>query len=98
MPRPSIGRMVHYVSYGTPGGEYKSVCRAAVITIVHSTMPGAHDVIGLAVLNPMGVFFDEYVAPNHVSNSGGTWHWPERVAEEEVDITLTSGQSAEPQR
>lgn len=31
---PSVGRMVHYVSYGTPNGEYKSVCRAAVITEV----------------------------------------------------------------
>lgn len=29
---PSIGRIVHYVSYGTTGGEYPSVCRAAVIT------------------------------------------------------------------
>lgn len=31
---PSVGRVVHYVSYGTPGGEYPSVCRAAVITEV----------------------------------------------------------------
>jgi hypothetical protein len=32
--KPSIGRIVHYVSYGTPGGEYASECRAAVITEV----------------------------------------------------------------
>lgn len=32
--RPSVGRMVHYVSYGTPGGEYASQCRAATITEV----------------------------------------------------------------
>lgn len=31
---PTIGRTVHYVSYGTPGGEYTSVCRAAVVTEV----------------------------------------------------------------
>lgn len=31
---PSVGRQVHYVSYGTPGGEYASVCRAATITEV----------------------------------------------------------------
>jgi hypothetical protein len=30
-PRPSVGRIVHYVSYGTPGREYKSECRAAVV-------------------------------------------------------------------
>lgn len=29
---PSVGRIVHYVSYGTPGGEYTSECRAAIIT------------------------------------------------------------------
>lgn len=32
--KPSVGRIVHYVSYGTPGGEYHSACRAAVITEV----------------------------------------------------------------
>lgn len=32
--KPSIGRIVHYVSYGTPGGEYTSECRAAVVTEV----------------------------------------------------------------
>lgn len=34
MTQPTIGRTVHYVSYGTPGGEYKSECRAAVVTAV----------------------------------------------------------------
>lgn len=34
MSTPSVGRIVHYVSYGTPGGEYASQCRAAVITEV----------------------------------------------------------------
>jgi hypothetical protein len=29
--KPSVGRIVHYVSYGTPGGEYTSQCRAAVV-------------------------------------------------------------------
>jgi len=34
MTRPSVCRMVHYTSFGTPGGEYLPVCRAAVITEV----------------------------------------------------------------
>lgn len=34
MTKPSVGRIVHYVSYGTPGGEYRSKCRAAIITEV----------------------------------------------------------------
>jgi hypothetical protein len=32
--QPSVGRVVHYVSYGTPSGEYTSRCRAAQITEV----------------------------------------------------------------
>jgi hypothetical protein len=32
--RPTVGRTVHYVSYGTPGGEYHSKCRAAMIVEV----------------------------------------------------------------
>ncbi len=32
--KPSIGSPVHYRSYGTPGGEYKSECRAAIVTEV----------------------------------------------------------------
>jgi hypothetical protein len=32
--QPAVGRTVHYVSYGTPGGEYQSKCRAATITEV----------------------------------------------------------------
>lgn len=32
--KPSVGRIVHYVSYGTPGGEYTSQCRAAIVAEV----------------------------------------------------------------
>ena len=32
--KPSVGRIVHYVSYGTLGGEYGKECRAAVVTEV----------------------------------------------------------------
>lgn len=31
---PGLGDLVHYVSYGTPGGEYAPQCRAATITEV----------------------------------------------------------------
>lgn len=42
MRTPAITSWVHYVSYGTPGGEYPPVCRAAVITEVGQwvTLPG----------------------------------------------------------
>lgn len=70
--KPSIGRVVHYVSYGTPGGEYKSQCRAAIITDV------AEQSVSLCVLNPSGMFFN-LVNGYSEEHRGGTWHWPERV-------------------
>ena len=71
---PSTGRIVHYVSYGTEGGEYGKACRAAVVTEVRDS-----DTVGLAVLNPSGVFFNEAEYDGRVTPSGGTWHWPEQV-------------------
>lgn len=80
--KPSIGRIVHYVSYGTPGGEYGKACRAAIVTeIPEQTKPdGPNPLVGLAVLNPTGMFFNQAV-PYHPGPGagGGTWHWPERV-------------------
>lgn len=84
---PSVGRIVHYVSYGTPGGEYKSQCRAAIITEVGDFPPGVSEAdkrniavpVGLAVLNPEGMFFNRAVMQAEADHVGGTWHWPERV-------------------
>jgi hypothetical protein len=102
--RPSVGSIVHYVSYGTPGGEYPSVCRAAVVTEVpdlgidaKTMRPEDRELlpdvlVGLAVLNPSGMFFPEaeYDGDGH---RGGTWHWPEGAAEA-LDAEATS--AAEP--
>jgi hypothetical protein len=81
--KPSIGRIVHYVSYGTPGGEYEKECRAAVVTDVPAGKDPTEDpsYVGLAVLNPAGLFFDRDVRHSEDENQGGTWHWPERVSE-----------------
>jgi len=77
---PSVGRIVHYVSYGTPGGEYSSLCRAAIITEVDGHVPASAQVfVGLAVLNPTGIFLNQHVLQDEVDTRGGTWHWPERV-------------------
>jgi hypothetical protein len=90
--KPSVGRIVHYVSYGTPGGEYKSECRAAIVTEV-PTGVASPQAVGLCVLNPTGQFFNRSVpyhegdaARDHAggevpgkSYRGGSWHWPERT-------------------
>ena len=77
--KPSIGRIVHYVSYGTPGGEYASQCRAAVVTELDQADA---ERVGLCVLNPTGQFFHSLASGGCVrdahDHAGGTWHWPER--------------------
>ena len=75
---PSVGRIVHYRSFGTPGGEYLSACRAAVVTEVDDPSDG-NTSVGLAVLNPTGLFFNQRVpyAGDGGRPRGGTWHWPE---------------------
>lgn len=65
MQTPSVGRVVHYRSYGTPGGKYKPECRAAVITEVTG------DTVGLCVLNPTGQFFDRAVAHDDGAGNPG---------------------------
>jgi hypothetical protein len=76
---PSVGRRVHYVSYGTPGGEYTSQCRAATITEVGEQS----ETVGLCVQNPTGLFFHSIAAGgvwhDEHEKPGGSWHWPERV-------------------
>jgi hypothetical protein len=87
--QPAIGSIVHYVSYGTPGGEYGKECRAAIVTELTGD-PDHPDQIGLAVLNPTGMFFNRAIqhheapetdnqAPGGgaLNHPGGTWHWPE---------------------
>jgi hypothetical protein len=79
---PSVGRMVHYVSYGTPGGEYTSQCRAAVIASLPKPWS---DTVDLVVFNPEGLFFNKECPFGEPLTDGtsevGTWHWPERVEE-----------------
>jgi hypothetical protein len=77
--KPSVGRIVHYVSHGTPplsdGTQaYESTCRAAVVTEA-----GENDIVGLAVFNPEGMFFNRGVHHQENEQAGGSWHWPERV-------------------
>jgi len=65
--QPTIGRVVYYKSYGTPGGEYPSVDRAAIITEVKSLT-----IVSLCVLSPEGFFFNKDVEQG---KEGGHWDW-----------------------
>ncbi len=88
--KPSVGRIAHYVSHGSPvrpdgSQEFKSECRAAVITGVKNDTT-----VDLFVMNPTGVFLNQdcyYVGegggPNNEAGPGnwpgGSWHYPERA-------------------
>jgi hypothetical protein len=70
-----IGMRVHYTSYGTPNGEYPSVCRAAVVTAVRDMEDDLIPVVvDLCVLNPEGLFFNRNVRRDDQHRVGGTWH------------------------
>lgn len=77
--------MVHYHSYGTPGGEYLPEPRAAIITSVNPEDHGDRGEsliplysVGLCVLNPTGMFFHESVQQS-ADPEPGCWSWPPRV-------------------
>jgi hypothetical protein len=81
--KPSIGRIVHYVSYGTPGGEFLPEHRAAIVTAVHlddHTSSGGElqPTVDLCVLNPTGLFFNQRVAYNHGRSPEGSPDCPNR--------------------
>lgn len=73
--QPSVGRIVHYVSHGTPGGEYTQECRAAIITETDTS-----DTVGLAVLNPTGVFFNRTVPYDGGGETAGATDCPNQLS------------------
>lgn len=83
--RPSVGRIVHYQTYGTPGGEHAPEPIAAIITKVHDiqTQEGelvAADVVDLFAIYPNSTSHKSGVL--HASDDAptpGMWNWPPRV-------------------
>jgi hypothetical protein len=74
MQVPSIGRVVHYQRYGSPGGEHKAEPSPAVITQILDPLNG--DVM-LFVMNPNGLYFNK--TPYAEEPTPGHWSWPPRV-------------------
>lgn len=77
--KPSIGCIVHYQSYGTPGGEYLPQPRAAIVTAIYpDSSDSANFKIDAAVVNPTGLFFT-FGLPFAEEPTPGHWNWPPRV-------------------
>ena len=79
--KPTVSRVVHYVSAGSADGTYPSVCRAAVVTEVCDN-PGGVDpetgtlCVSLAVLNPEGIHFNQHRPQDELAHTPQSWHWP----------------------
>lgn len=69
--KPSIGRMVHYHRYGSPGGEHKPEPSPAVITKINDE---ATSRVQLFVMNPNGLYFND--TPYSEEPKPGHWNWP----------------------
>jgi hypothetical protein len=72
-PTPTVGRIVHYQSYGTPGGEHLPEPQAAIVTKVHNLTQ-----VDLAVFYDNGLSFKKNVNQS-VGAVPGMWNWPPRV-------------------
>ncbi len=73
--KPTVGRVVHYVSQGHSLGinGSTSTCRAAIVTEVkNDTM------VSLAVFTTRGTLFYTDLTLD-TGNAAATWHWPERT-------------------
>lgn len=68
--KPTVGRMVHYMRYGSPGGEHKVEVSPAVITKVLDEESGTS---ALFVMNPNGCYFNETLYSEEPKP--GHWSW-----------------------
>ncbi len=71
--KPSIGRIVIYTKYGTPGGEHLPEPSVAIITKV---LNAETNECQLFVINPNGVYFNP--TPFSETPKPGHWSWPVR--------------------
>lgn len=71
--KPTIGRIVHYQRFGSPGGEHKAELSPAVIVKV---LDEATSRCQLFVMNPNGLYFND--TPFSEDPKPGHWSWPKR--------------------
>ena len=79
---PSVGRIVHYVSHGSPDGTHPAgEHRAAIITAVppYIALPDADQTVTLTVFNPNGFYVGAAAPYDPTAQVPGSWHWPEYV-------------------
>jgi hypothetical protein len=75
----SIGRIVHYRHFGTPGGEFSPKDSPAIVTGVVDAEAG---IVSLTVFTDDGGIHPHKAVRHCEQLEGGTWHWPPRVGPE----------------
>lgn len=74
--KPSIGRIVHYQRWGSPGSPHASEPSPAVIVNVLNEETQECQIF---VMNPNGLYFNP--TPYSETPKQGHWNWPPRVEE-----------------
>lgn len=81
VPEPTIGRIVHLVSPGSPGTTPR--VRAAIVTHVHHERLGTPRVVNLCAFEETGEPFAfanvDHADTNPMSSNFQHWVWPARV-------------------
>ncbi|MFG2506745.1 hypothetical protein ACGFOW_14715 [Streptomyces rubiginosohelvolus] len=77
-PKPTVGRIVHYVGWCETGdGPRPGPCRAAIVTnVIEPERPDPY--VDLGIFDPNGYLLDGAVKNDETRSVGETWHWPER--------------------
>lgn len=73
MPVPTIGRIVHFQTYGSAGGAHPSEPMAAIVTGTY-----ANDDVNLFVIYENGTSHKHGI-PFAAEPTPGHWNWPPRV-------------------
>ena len=76
---PTIGRIVHFQTHGTPGGEYLPEPIAAIVTKVHGAAAADDFLVDLFAIYPNGTSHKTDV-PFSAEPKPGHWNWPPRAS------------------
>jgi len=69
--KPSVGRIVHYMTRGSADGVYPPTAFAAIITKVTD-----YETVSLVTFGESGLRFEQNVKHG---DSAGQWNWPPRI-------------------
>lgn len=82
--KASIGRIVHYMRYGSPGGEHLPEPSPAVVVKVNDE---ATQQCQLFVMNPNGLYFND--TPFSDEPKPGHWSWmPFQKQKQHIEIKV----------